>query len=537
MAARASIAACASVAAALAACGPRPRPQSWLEYDAPRGSDRHESRPPGAVPGEPPPADLAALAARGPAALQAAIDALDEPAVLAALERAGAAAPAARLALRAARLAYHRGDASLARSLVARATTAADEPAVHAELAQLSSRLAQPPVDARVIAVLLPLTGRFAPIGAELKLAIQLAPAAGTTWLFLDTQGDAAAAAAAVETAAAKGAAGILGPVGDREALAAARAAALHGLPIALLAPADGADAASGVFRLVDSPADEGRAAARLAADEGFPTVGVFSPRDDVGQEAADAFAAEAKRLQLAVTAQATYDPTGGNLEPDVKALLELVPARNPRLAEHLARHGKKGWTTFSPDVPFSLLYIPDRHDRAALVAAFLPYYGVELRTTDFPDPARLQKKHGGHLPQIVQLLGGAGWNHPTLPVRGGAAVQGALLLDPFPGTLGGDTGAAFVAAFQQRSSRTPTAAAAQAHDAAAIIAAARASAASAARTGAHDGDPRAALRAALARAKLDDGACGPAVMGADGELVREPAVLEVQGEQLILAP
>ncbi|MBA3393006.1 MAG: hypothetical protein H0T89_10200, partial [Deltaproteobacteria bacterium] len=44
------------------------------------------------------------------------IDQLDEPTVMAALHRMGDAAPAARLALRAARLAHHRGDAAIARS-------------------------------------------------------------------------------------------------------------------------------------------------------------------------------------------------------------------------------------------------------------------------------------------------------------------------------------------------------------------------------------------------------------------------------------
>jgi biotin carboxyl carrier protein len=52
-----------------------------------------------------------------------------------------------------------------------------------------------------LIAVLLPLTGRFASIGIELRTAIQLAPATGTTWMFLDTRGDPDAARAAVEAA------------------------------------------------------------------------------------------------------------------------------------------------------------------------------------------------------------------------------------------------------------------------------------------------------------------------------------------------
>ena len=513
----------AVLASYLCACGARPAKAEWVEredgarYGQSHTSGEGEGTPAGAA------IDIASLDAP-------AIDALDEATVLTALERIGDAAPAARLALRAARLAHHRGEDAEARAMIARASSAADEPAVHTELAALATALAVPPVDPNVIAVLLPLTGRFAAIGNELRTAIQLAPGSGTTWLFLDTRGEPDGAAAAVEAAVARGAIGILGPVGQREALVAARAAALHQLPIALLAPADGADAMAGVFRLVDSPSDEGREVARLAAAESFPTVGVFAPRDDLGQEAADAFVAEATKLGLAVTAQGAYDPTSGDLETDVKTFLNLIPAQNPRLAAHLAKQGKKGWATFSPEIPYSLLFLPDRYDRAAIVAAFLPYFGVELRTSEFPDAARLQRKHGGHLPQVVQLVGGSGWNHPSLPIRGGAAVQGAMIVDAFIGDLGGDTGAQFAAVFQQRTSRTPSAAAAQAHDAALLVGRARALAAA-------SKEPRVALRLAIAHAKLDDGACGPAAMDPEGELAREPNVLEVQGDQLIVAP
>jgi len=129
-----------------------------------------------------------------------------------------------------------------------------------------------------------------------------------------------------------------------------------------------------------------------------------------------------------------------------------------------------------------------------------------------------------------VQLVGGSGWNHPSLAIRGGSAVQGAMIVDAFVGDQGGDTGALFAGAFQQRTSRTPSSAAAQAHDAAMLVGLARREAGAAT-------DPRAALRSAIARGKLDDGACGPAAMDTDGELAREPNVLEVQGDQLIVAP
>jgi ABC-type branched-subunit amino acid transport system substrate-binding protein len=527
-----------------AACGAKQGPApSWVERDA---SASHATAPSSAGEGATGSTGAGAVTidvTRIDAAWDAArIDALDEPTIRAALDAIGDRAPAGKLALRAARLAHHRGDDADARRYLARAERAADEPEVHAARVALAGELVTVAVDPAVVAVLLPLSGPYSGLGGELRAAIELAPASGTRWLFLDTRGTPDGAIAAVDSAAAKGAIGILGPVGQREALAAARAAAMHGVPIALLAPGDGADPSAGVFRVVASPGDEGRAVARLALADSFPTVAVLAPRDDIGREAADAFVEEATRLGLQVTAQGSYDPTGGEVEADVRAFLGLVPAQNPRFAAHLARHGKKGWTTFFPDVSFTLLYLPDRYDRAAIVAAFLPYYNVELRTTENPDVNRLTRKHGGHLPQIVQLVGGAGWHHATLPVRGGAAVQGALIVDDFAGELGGDLAAQFSSDFQQRTRRTPSTAAAQVRDAAALVAAARAVVAAGGGamrgTAAAGGtDLRAALRTALARAKLDDGACGPVAIGPGGEIERMPSVLEVEGDALVLVP
>lgn len=500
----------------LAACGAKPPPGSWIEREV--GQSHAEATPA---------TSAAAPLALDPATLTPAqIDELDEPTVRAALDKLADAAPSARLALRGARLAHHRGDDVIARAFVARAASAADRARVP-ELDALAKQVAAPFVDPKTIAVLLPLSGRFAAIGFELKAAISIAPAEGTRWLFLDTRGEPDGAVAAVEQAAAKGAVAILGPVGEREAIASARAASLANIPIALLAPADGADPSAGVFRVVESPADEGRAVARIAAQDSFPTVGVLAPRDDVGQESATAFTAEAQRLGLEVTATGAYDPTGGNLEPEIKAFLNLVPATNPRFAAHARRVGRaKAFTTFSPDVPYTLLYLPDRYDRAALVAAFLPYFGVELRTQELMDPTRLQRKHAGNIPQVVQLIGGAGWHHPSLPIRGGAAMQGALFVDAFAGELGTDAAAQFAQTFLDRTKRTATSAAAQAHDAAQLVAQVRKEISQT--------EPRASFRALFAKAKLDDGACGPAAIGADGELAREAVLLEVSGDQLI---
>jgi ABC-type branched-subunit amino acid transport system substrate-binding protein len=435
------------------------------------------------------------------------------------LEAAYARMPRADVALRRAMLAHHEGDDDTARAWLARAEQDPRAAAVRGDLGAA--------VEPTRIAVLLPRSGRFAALGAELEAAIRLADPQGATLVFLDTRGDEQGAADAVDRAAAEGAIAILGPVGERESQAAARRAAMRGVPIALLAPGDGADPESGVFRVVTSSADEARMAADVAAAEGFPTAGVLAPRDDVGDAMALAFEAEAKAKGVSVTADGRYDPSASDLEPDVKAFLGLDPATNQRLAAHLRKHGPRGWQTFVPDVPFSLVYIPDSYDRATIVAAFLPYLGVELRTSEIEDVDALRRKYGGRVPQIVQLMGSSGWNHPALAIRGGDTVQGAMIVDVFAGDRDEQGGGAdFTTRFHDATGRDPTSAAAQAYDAARLVFAARSNA-----------HTRADLVAALGHAHLDDGACGTSAIDASGEVVRAPVVLQVDAGELQLLP
>jgi hypothetical protein len=233
----------------------------------------------------------------------------------------------------------------------------------------------------------------------------------------------------------------------------------------------------------------------------------------------------------VSVVAVVGYDPTATDLEPDVKGLLGLDPSRNERLRRHLARRGRKdGWKTFSPDVAFDLLYVPDEVGPGALIASYLPYFNVEVRDSDVMDLLSLRRKHGGHVPSVVQLLGSSGWFHPSLAARGGDAVDGALVVVPC--AVGAadsidapsDQAAEMAERFEARTGRPPGPVAAQAHDAARLFLAARARAAGAA-------DPRDQLARALRGARLPDGACGPAGMNRDGALERPAALLQVDGD------
>lgn len=441
----------------------------------------------------------------------------------------GGGAASAAAALRAAKWRRHVGDREGARAWLERVE---GDPRLEARAAELEAEMsAAGQGRAGRVAALLPLSGPHAEVGEAIRRGAELAAervGGGAELVAIDTEGDRDAAATAVLEADEGGATLALGPVGRESARAAAARASARGLPLALLSPsADGAPSA-GVFRLWSSAAWEGREAARLARELRYDRVGILAPRDEGAAARARAFADEAERRGITVARRGGYDPTGRDLESDLRAFLDLDPATNERLRRHLRRRGERGWKTFVPDLDVDLLYIPDAHDQAALLASHLPYFNVEIRTDPFMNMRALRDKYG-EMPPVVQLLGSSGWLHPGLAPRGGDDVEGALIVgvcaDP---TVLGDRGRAFYAAFEARHGRSPRPIEAEAFDAAhlALAAARRAGDASA-------GERREAAARALAGATLDDGACGPASVRG-GALLREPAIYEVDRGEIL---
>ncbi len=443
--------------------------------------------------------------------------------------------PSRAVALRLALLAEHSGDPARARRMLGYAK---GEPSLAAVVGKLERRLASAQkVDAGLVAVLLPLSGHYKKLGREMRLAIVVAAAfaPGTRLQFIDTKGEANRAAAAVDDAVfVHKASAIIGPVGQRESVAAARRAVALGIPIGLLAPAtNGASPRDGVFRLWSSPEWEAREAARLAISLGYTKLAILAPRGDVGAAQARAFRLAAGAGRARVLRTGFYNPARTAIEKDIKAFLGLDPKTNRRLRRHLARRGwKRGWKSFSPKVPFDLLYIPDDYRRAALVASYMPFFNVEVRTDETMNIYHLRKKHGGRYPTVVQLFGSSGWRHPGLIPRGGKAVQGAMVIDLYSGSdteeFAHEAGAAFAQAFRKRVGRNPGAVAAQTFDAASLMFKARAAA------GKYKvKNVRAALAGQL-RGRRFDGACGPALVNANGEIQRKAIMLRVDGGDFV---
>ena len=440
--------------------------------------------------------------------------------------------PAPTVAFRLALLHLHIGEAARALDFVG---VIPKEHALSARGEQLRTQINRAKqVSARTVVVLLPLTGPHAAIGREIRVAIEVAAqsAGGARFVYLDTEGDARKARDMVGKAVAEWQPiAFLGPVGRLSSRSAAAQAVALGVPIALLTPHASGSVQAGVFRLWTSPAWEARQVVKLAIEWGYQRVAILAPRDDQGQLQTAAFRKAAALGGVRVVATGSYDPTSADLESDVRMFLGLTPATNLRLRRHLRRYGRKrGWRTFSPSVGFELLYIPDHYTRSALVASYLPVFNVETRTTDMQDPLRLRRKHGGRQPTVVQLVGGAGWHHPSLSPRGGAAVEGALVLDVFArGSQldATDDASMFAQAFKRRMRRQPTSVAAQAFDAAKMVMGALA------RMRGRSGTARSIFRRELSRMQLIDGVCGAARMR-DGEIVRDAMVFRVEAGEFV---
>ena len=306
-------------------------------------------------------------------------------------------------------------------------------PLLRAELARRGNPL-PPAAMERTIAVLLPLSGRFAPLGQEVQRGLELArtshsAAAGSVqFVYRDTANDSAAAPVMAELTAQPGLLAVIGPLITSEAAPAAAWAEQEQVPLLLLAPREGVTG-SHVFRFALTADAQARTLADYAGQNlGLKSFAIFHPANRNGEHFSGLFQAAVEQQGGQVVARMSYPPGAVDLRQSLQALAAA------------ARSSGRG----APEA----LFIPDE---ARQVAQILP----QLAFT------RLDQ---------LQLLGTSAWNDPTLVRMAGPSSEGVVFVDGFFIDSPWSEVRDFVARFQAAYGAPPSILAAQGYDAGRLL-------------------------------------------------------------------
>ncbi len=468
------------------------------------------------------PDEAAALRRLAPEALAEKVDGYGReelPSILAALDTPEPAF--GFVALRLGRLEAHRHRPRDARLFLRQA---AGVPATAEAARVLLDRLeARRRVRPNRIGILLPLSGPYASIGKAALAAIKLALADHPRIKVSigDTAGDADRAVQVVDDLVhIKGVAAIIGPIGTFESRAAAGAAERLQVPIMTLSAAEGLTrAGTFVFRHRLTRSAQAGAVARYACDKmGLRRFAILYPNSDYGRDMMRGFWRAVEQLGGEVRGAEAYGVHATNFNDPIKRLVgrfHLDARQRDSYWEGLNRKAKDESLHVPPIVDFDAIFVPDIGRRARLVLPFLTYWDIELKSAADLDASVFAHKYGGHTPQLVQVLGGSGFNNPRFAQRVGKPGHNAVFVDGFiPDSLAAE---AFVADWTSKHQRPPPPLAAHAFDATHIVAKAVLG----------RGD-RAEVRRALLAVRDHEGLFGPATVSGDGEVRFDLHVLTI---------
>jgi hypothetical protein len=275
-------------------------------------------------------------------------------------------------------------------------------------------------------AILLPLTGPRADIGAAMLQAAQLALPGGAPprLIVKDTRGIAEGAAAAAQAAINEGAGLILGPLTSAETAAVAPIARAGGVAV-LAFTNDPSQAQPGVWTLGITPGQQVRRLVAAAQGQGKSRFAALLPETSFGQAMADALSRTLTADGLpppivrthgngmaGITAAARdlsdYANRRGPIDAKIREARALGTPEGRRTAQDLARSP-------IPPPPFDALLLADTGDDLAELAAVLPYYDVDRGA--------------------VQIMGPAIWASPS---SGSGSVHGAWYAAPDPAARAG---------------------------------------------------------------------------------------------------
>ncbi|MDX5930811.1 penicillin-binding protein activator [Acidiphilium acidophilum] len=274
------------------------------------------------------------------------------------------------------------------------------------------------------VALLLPLSGPFAPIGQSIKQAVQLAfSAPGAPPLDIrDTGGTPQGAAAAASAAIAAGDGLILGPLTKSDTQAVASVA--HAANVNVIAfTNDETVAAPGVWPLGITPGQQVSRVVSYAADHGRTRTAAILPDNAFGRLMGASLEAQAQNLgepspnigyfdnsfqslTHTVRSISAFDSRGASIEAQIRAARDQDDQAGRIRAAKLEREP-------IPPPPFDALLVGATGEQLAEVGTLLPYYEAG--------------------PPQIQLLGPSLWAHDATAMATHDSLRGAVYAAPDP--------------------------------------------------------------------------------------------------------
>lgn len=333
------------------------------------------------------------------------------------------------------------------------------------------------------VGVLLPLTGKFAPLGQSVKRGIQLAldpslVGPNVQLTFLDTKGEGAYAVALVREFAANEVPGILiGPLLSGPAVEASEAAKLYRVPIIAMSKKAYFPTGEGIFRLGATPQSQVKSLLDAASLKlGLERIALVYPRSYNGQAFAEEFRRYVHERNMTISYEASYEP--GNSSAFVG------------MGSELERSGSQA------------VFLPDNLEAAS---SFMLANSMSNKSP-------------------IRLLGTASWDSPPDLNRMGRALAGIIFVSPFFQQSKDASILEFNTSFRSRFGNVPDFLAAQGFDAASIARFAIEGAASS----------KVSLTEGVRKLGMYQGITGNVSVQWNGELAREFAVVELQPDGVV---
>jgi ABC-type branched-subunit amino acid transport system substrate-binding protein len=302
---------------------------------------------------------------------------------------------------------------------------------------ELTESFLPPAKSKHTIGVILPLSGVHKPFGERVLQGIQLAvkeaePPGGISLISLairDSKGSPGEAEKAVEELATKEKAiAIIGPLLSNTAERAARKAQQMKVPLLTFSQKD-LSSSKGDFTFQNSltPSEQIKILAEFAIKElELQTFAVFYPNSPYGLHFKNLFVQEISRRGGKISGVIIYQEDQTDFGQEIKAFFKVET-----LQKSDAKRKKE--EEFKPLRSVDAIFIPDAHDRVAMILSQMAYY--EVKGT---------------------FLGTNAWNGPGLISIAGRAAEGAIFVDLFFKKDSSPWVVRFVQEFQKTYQRDP---------------------------------------------------------------------------------